>query len=116
MLTPVADHGDMSPLLAVALGAEITVKEVNVALVASPVIPTTGLVWASGDLRAIPLEPVAEPEAGLIPSVPGFIVGNDEELPASVIVEIGTPADGVVLLRDVDLSGDAGSVGTKPET
>lgn len=48
--------------------------------------------------------PVAEPEAGLIPSVPGLMVGNNEEL------------SGTVLLRDVCDSEGEGSVGIKPET
>jgi len=116
VLTPVADSGDTSASLTVALRAELALDAVNVTPVPSPVMPTAGLVTDSGEVRARPLEPVAELEAGLIPSVPGFIVGNEEEPSKSVAIELGRPVNGPVLLRDVcDIEGE-GSVGIKPET
>jgi hypothetical protein len=79
VLAPVADSGEMPTSLAVALGAEMTLEEVGMRPVAGPVVPRAGLVMDSGDVVAEPLEAVPAPEAGLIPSVPGLIVGNDEE-------------------------------------
>jgi len=83
-------------------------------------MPRAGLVMASGDVMATPLEAVAAPEAGLIPSVPGLIVGKDEESSVSVIVGLGAPVNGVVvLLRDAgDFERDSdigGAVGIQPE-
>jgi hypothetical protein len=87
--------------------------------VAGPVMPRAGLVMASGDVMATPLEAVAAPEAGLIPSVPGLIVGKDEEPSVSVTIELGAPVNGAVLLRDAgDSERDSdigGAVGIQPE-
>ena len=111
MLASVADSGEMPTLLAVALGAEMMLEEVGMRPVAGPVMPRAGLVMDSGDWVARPLEAVPAPEAGLIPSVPGLIVGNDEESSTSVIVEL--------LLRDAsDPEREAdmgGTVGIQPE-
>jgi hypothetical protein len=111
VMAPVADSGVMPTLLAVALGAEEMLDEVGVRPVAGPVMPRTGLVKDSGEVVARPLEAVPAPKAGLMPSVPGLIVGNDEEPSTSVIVEL--------LLRDksdpereVDIGG---TVGIHPE-
>jgi hypothetical protein len=85
--------------------------------VAGPVMPRTGLVTDSGDVMAGPLEAVPAPEAGLIPSVPGLIVGNDEEPSTPVIVAFWAPVNGVVLLRDSEMEDDiGGTVGIQPET
>jgi len=100
VLASVADSGEMSALLAVALRADVLLETVGMRPVAGPVMPRAGLVTDSGDVMATPLEVVAAPEAGLIPSVPGLIVGNDEEPSASVIVELETPVNGEVLLRE----------------
>ena len=62
---------------------------------------------------------MAAPEAGLIPSVPGLTVGNDEKASTSVIVELGTAVDGAVLLREACDSGRevgiGGAVDIQPE-
>jgi hypothetical protein len=86
--------------------------------VAGPVMPRTGLVRDSGDVMAIPLEAVAAPEAGLMPSVPGLIVGNDDEPSTSVIVELGAAVNGALLLRETCDSGRVdigGAVDIQPE-
>ena len=44
---------------------------------------------------------VAVPEAGEIPSVPGLIVGNAEESPLLVIVELGAAETLLVLFLEV---------------
>jgi hypothetical protein len=87
--------------------------------VAGPVMPRTGLVMASSDVMARPLEAVAAPEAGLMPSVPGLIVGNDDEPSTSVIVELGAAVNGALPLREtcdsereVDIGG---AVDIQPE-
>jgi hypothetical protein len=117
VMAAVADSGDMPTLLAVAFGAETMLEEVDMRPVAGPVMPRTGLVTDSGDVMAGPLEAVPAPETGLIPSVPGLIVGNDEEPSTSVIVAFGAPVNGVVLLRDSEMDVDiGGTVGIQPET
>lgn len=54
------------------------------------------------DVGAEPLGTVAAPEAGEIPSVPGFIVGNAEESPSLVIVELEAAKTLSVLVFAVD--------------
>ena len=111
VLASVADSGEMPTLLAVALGAEMMHEEVGMRPVAGPVMPRTGLVMDSGDMVARPLEAVPAPEAGFIPSVPGLIVGNDEEPSTSVAIKL--------LLRDAsdpEREDDmGGTVGIQPE-
>jgi hypothetical protein len=119
VLVSVADSVEMPALLAVALRADVLLEAVGMRPVAGPVMPRAGLVKDSSDGMATPLEAVAAPEAGLIPSVPGLIVGNDEEASTSVIVELGTPVDGAVLLREACDSGRevdiGGAVDIQPE-
>jgi hypothetical protein len=119
VLASVADSGEMPALLAVALRADVLLEAVGMRPVAGPVMPRAGLLKDSSDVMATPLEAVAAPEAGLIPSVPGLIVGNDEEASTSVIVELGTPVDGAVLLREACDSGTevdiGGAVDIQPE-
>ena len=54
------------------------------------------------DVGVEPLGTVAAPEAGEIPSVPGFIVGNAEESPSLVIVELEAAKTLSVLVFAVD--------------
>lgn len=121
VLASLADSGEISALLAVALRADVLLETVGMRPVAGPVMSRAGLVTDSSDVMATPLEAeaVAAPEAGLVPSVPGLIVGNDEEPSASVIAELGTPVDGAVLLREACDSGReveiGGAVDIQPE-
>jgi hypothetical protein len=111
----VADSGEMPALLAVALGVETLLEEVDMRPVAGSVMPRTGRVTDSGDVMA-PLGAVAALEAGLIPSVPGIMVGNDEEPSTSVIIELGALVTDAMLLRDVESDSDiGGTVGVEPE-
>ena len=108
VLASVADSGEIPTFPAVELGGDMMLEEVDVTPVVGPVMPRAGLVTGSNEVRVRPLEAVAAPEAGFIPSVPGLIVGNDEEVPA--------PVNGAVLLRDAGDSERGGSVGIQPET
>jgi hypothetical protein len=95
VLASVADSGEMPALLAVALRADVLLEAVGMRPVAGPVMPRAGLVKYSSD------------------------VGNDEEASTSVIVELGTPVDGAVLLREACDSGSevdiGGAVDIQPE-
>jgi hypothetical protein len=53
------------------------------------------------DVGRGPLGAVAVPEAGEIPSVPGLIVGNAEEPPSLVMVELGAAKTLLVLFFEV---------------
>ena len=53
------------------------------------------------DVGIEPLGTVAAPEAGEIPSVPGLIVGNAEEIPSLAMVELGMTGTLLVLLLEV---------------
>lgn len=54
------------------------------------------------DIGIEPLGTVAAPEAGEIPSVPGFIVGNAEESTSLVMVELEATKTLSVLVFEVD--------------
>jgi hypothetical protein len=54
------------------------------------------------DVGIEPLGTVAAPEAGEIPSVPGFIVGNAEESTSLVMVELEATKTLSVLVFEVD--------------
>ena len=54
------------------------------------------------DVGIEPLGTVAAPEAGEIPSVPGFIVGNAEESTSLVMVELEVTKTLSVLVFEVD--------------
>ena len=53
------------------------------------------------DVGIEPLGTVAAPEAGEIPSVPGFIVGNAEESPSLTFVELNSVGALPVLFPEV---------------
>ena len=54
------------------------------------------------DVGIEPLSTVAAPEAGEIPSVPGFVVGNAEESTSLVMVELEATKTLSVLVFEVD--------------
>jgi hypothetical protein len=77
---PLSDKGEISELIAAVPLAELLLGKADVAPVGTPVMPWASLLCACDELPsdegAEPLGAVAVPEAGSMPSVPGFIVGN----------------------------------------
>lgn len=89
----VVDGSETSGLVVAAVLVELLLAAVDVASAGLAVTPCDSLLCDVDELPPTavtePLGAVAAPEAGVIPSVPGFIVGNADELSSVAVVELG---------------------------
>ena len=92
-------------LVVTAAIAELSLNTAEVVSAGIPMAPWASVLCGSDevpiDVGTEPLGTVA-PEAGEIPPVPGLIVGNAEESPSLVIVELETAKMLSVLVSEVD--------------
>jgi hypothetical protein len=101
------DTGEVSELIAAVPLVEFLLGKADVAPVGTPVMPWASLLCACDELPsdegAEPLGAVAEPEAGAMPSVPGFIVGNVDGF-VSLVIGVSGLAETipVPLLKSID--------------